>query len=323
MRSHRVVVLVASAALTFAACGSSGTKAQGVRKTSGLKLASAKVLRNTASKSVAKGSAKVTMTMHIDTTMRGKALSLDMGVDGIEDFTNKSVDMTVDMSEYLSQIPGADVAGLGAGDLTLEERVLGSVIYMKMPPAMLGGLSLGDKPWLKLDLASLGDGGSLAKAFTASNQQYDSSQYLGYLTGVSDGVTTVGTDVIRGVSVTNYRATIDPKKALSKLPADVRDKLSQDAVDAIDKGYEAMGDKTIPVDAWIDGDGLLRRMRMVVNVRPSAGSTVTGSTTIDMEMYDYGTPVHVEAPPADQTSDFGDFLGAAGQKLSSVANSLS
>jgi hypothetical protein len=62
----------------------------------------------------------------------------------------------------------------------------------------------------------------------------------------------------------------------------------------------------MPVDVWIDDDGLLRRMSMDMSV---AGQTAH----LQMEIWDYGVDVNVEAPPADQVGDMGSMLGDLGE----------
>jgi len=331
MRSDRAaaVAVACALALMVGACGSSGRQARETTNITQARLTSAKVLRDAASKSVDAGSAKLSMHMVMNTQMLGKPIDVDMTVDGSEDFANKSSEMTIGMSKLLSQIPGAGAAGLGGGDLTMEERIVGGVFYMKMPAALLGGRSTGDKPWLKLDMSTLGKLGDAAKQLTSGNQQYDGSQYLAYLNGASDGVKTLGTDTIRGVEATHYSANVDPKKIVDNMPAEQRSKLTADALDALQKTYAKLGSTKIPMDVWIDRDGLLRRMKLKMDTSSmlgaaggSAAGVSAGAMELTMDVFDYGTPVHIEAPPADETGDFGDLLGSMTGKLTSGGNSL-
>ena len=64
----------------------------------------------------------------------------------------------------------------------------------------------------------------------------------------------------------------------------------------------------MPVEVWIDGDNLVRRMRQSFEgAQMDAGVQVDMTTTT--ELYDFGTTVNVEEPPADQVVDFQDVLG--------------
>jgi hypothetical protein len=97
-------------------------------------------------------------------------------------------------------------------------------------------------------------------------------EVLDLLVKSSKNVERVGNDEIRGVSVDHYRAHVD-KSALG------------DEADLFEP-------KGLVIDAWIDGDGLLRRIRI-----PYAGTE--GPVEV-IDLYDFGVPVDVEAPAADE-----------------------
>ncbi len=103
----------------------------------------------------------------------------------------------------------------------------------------------------------------------------------------------VGTETVRGVETTHYRATVDPRKALDQAPAALRDKIS--------KSLE-MFDGPIPVDVWIDGDGQARKISMdITNERSTprrASSTTTSAWTSTSS-----------APPADDVFDISQLTG--------------
>jgi hypothetical protein len=94
-------------------------------------------------------------------------------------------------------------------------------------------------------------------------------QLLGTIIKASEKIETLGNDEIRGVSTKHYRAHID------------KEKFNDDARDLPDK---------LVIDAWIDEDGLVRRVRL-----PDSD---TSTTMIDL--YDFGVEVDVEAPSADE-----------------------
>jgi len=96
---------------------------------------------------------------------------------------------------------------------------------------------------------------------------------LGLLIKSSKEIEGLGSEQIRGVTTKHYRAHVDPKK----LGDDVFPK-----------------DTELLVDAWVDGDQLVRRLRV-----PEEGEDDDeGATVIDF--FDFGIEVDVEAPPADQ-----------------------
>lgn len=56
-------------------------------------------------------------------------------------------------------------------------------------------------------------------------------------------------------------------------------------------------DQPIPIEVWIDDDGLVRRYDMAMQMQ---GTT----TTMTFEVLEYGVDVDVIAPPADVTVPF-------------------
>ena len=104
------------------------------------------------------------------------------------------------------------------------------------------------------DLASLSQG------------QNDPTAQLEYLRGISDAEE-VGTEQVAGVETTHYSGTVDLDAAYDRLPDDTRGELKQ----AIAQARKQFGHGAMPVDVWVDGDGLLRRMTMLVGVRRQLG----------------------------------------------------
>ena len=79
-----------------------------------------------------------------------------------------------------------------------------------------------------------------------------------------------------------------------------------------------LGDAEIPVDVWIDGDDLPRRMRMDMGgaVRGPRRAR-TASMTMTMEFFDYGEPVDIEVPSADEVTPFTEVMGGLRRRLRS------
>ena len=213
--------------------------------------------------------------------------------------------MTMDMGPLLSQLaPGRP----GGADTSVELRLVDKVMYMKYPAVLAQGMGT-DTPWLSMDLgAALGDLG-LPQDSLGQFEQTDPTQYLQYLAAVSSDVTEVGHDKLRDVDTTHYHATIDLTKALDRVPADVAQRLGIDP-DQLGKSFEQLrtqaGSDELPMDVWIDANGRLRRMRMEMGA-------ASGGVHIDMEMYDYGVDVSVQAPPANEVTDLFSMLGGLGQ----------
>jgi hypothetical protein len=219
-------------------------------------------------------------------------------------------------SQGLGELPGTgsfDFAGR-RGQITtsiLGQSILGvydgGTIYEHIP--QLARLA-GGKQWFKIDLNQIGklvgvSGlGNLAQA-----QQSDPTTGLNYLRGVSGPITIVGREVVRGVPTTHYRATADLNKAVANAPADQRATVQQIG--------QALGVTTVPVEAWIDEQGRVRRLHQTIDYSKAkvpnvpAGS-LPQSIDITVELFDFGVPVSVTVPPPSQVQDLGQLLQGLG-----------
>jgi hypothetical protein len=179
---------------------------------------------------------------------------------------------------------------------TLEERIVDGTVYMNFGD-LLGGTKLGPEQWVKIGLDDLqqrsgGALGNLADQAGSNGPQ----QGLEYLQGLSGDVQKVGDDTVAGAHATHYQASIDYAKVAEKLPdssAKARDQLTK------------LG--TVPADVWINDDDRVVKMQFAID--GSAFGADGGKIEMTMEITDFGVPVDVQAPPADQTVDF-SALGA-------------
>ncbi len=229
--------------------------------------------------------------IHIDFTGSAAGQNLSFGGDGIADFAGKKFALTLNL-------PAS--AGIGG---TIEERVIGKTIYIKLPSAAAS--ATGGKPWITFDPSELGASSTTGLDFTGQ----DPTQLLATLRGVSDSVTKVGTTEVRGVETTHYRAQVDLAKAVQASGADAA---------SLQQFTKTLGSNTIPEDVYLDKDGLPRRFSVTVNpVLPSTSagaSSGTSSFTVTVDMYDFGKAdtSGITAPPADQVGDLGSLLGGLG-----------
>ena len=174
----------------------------------------------------------------------------------------------------------------------------GTTLYMRSPLFSQGGMVSADK-WLKLDLVELSKTQGLDLSQLQQAGSNDPRQGLAFLEGATeDGVENLGTDEIRGVETTHYRAEIDLESATKKSGA-VTDP------EAFRRFVDSLGMDTIVVDAWIDDDNRVRRISMPLPVPYMAD----GEAAMTMDYYDFGTDVDVRIPPADEIVDFSDVLG--------------
>lgn len=272
------LVVFAVLVVTLSACGSGSGSASAGRTAVALIASSADKATNAKS-----------ARMSGEVTVQAKGETKTLPLDGAVDFGSGAFEFTYDLSHL----------GLpGAASTKIQARMVDGAMYMNLgglDGAAGKGLSsmTGGKSWLKLDLSSLGLG---ASGSSGGLSDANPGGTLELLRGVGD-VKTIGTETLRGVSTTHYRATIDPRRALDKTPAALRGRVQQD-LGAING--------TIPVDVWIDGDGQARKIATDVDAK-------TGTISTSIEYYDFGTDVSVQAPPAADTFDFSDMFGGLRQ----------
>src|SRR5207249_2512912 len=104
------------------------------------------------------------------------------------------------------------ISGAGAGPQAIEFRIVGPILYEKLPPGAIAG----SKPWIKIDFSGVtgSQGGSSGPAAFTGNP----AQTLQYLKGASNSVTDEGEDTIRGTKTKHYRLTVDLRKAADRMP---------------------------------------------------------------------------------------------------------
>jgi len=193
---------------------------------------------------------------------------------------------------------------LGGSTLRLEELVDGTTVYVKLPPAIASKLP-GGRPWIKVDLAKAS--GIPGFSSLANNPvSSDPSQFLSYLRATSGTVSKQGSAVVNGIQTTHYHATISLDKVPDALPSGSR-KGAKQAVSSIE---QLTGLRQLPVDAWIDGNNLIRRMRLSFD--ESLAPSVKLNIAITMDFVKYGPQPTPTFPSADQVSDASSLSGVGG-----------
>jgi hypothetical protein len=184
----------------------------------------------------------------------------------------------------------------------MEMRFLDKALYVKMPAAAATG-----KAWIKLsadgsDPMSKALGGSLDKMAG----QNDPAQTLDQISKAGK-ITKSEQATVDGKPATHYTVDVDFAKLAGQqapggLPAEAADML---------KGRNAH----FPIDIWLNSDQLPVQIKMDMTPMTTAisapDSAATTGMTMTMHYSDWGAPVDVQAPPADQVGDFSD-LGSLG-----------
>lgn len=276
-------------------------------------------LRHAAQVTLDKGTSKVEFTVTM--TIQGHEVTLP-GT-GAMDPANKVFDMSFDAKDLFTKLAGdksvpPEVAS--SFDQPIEVIVDHTVMYMHF--ALLAALGGGGKEWVKIDLAAankdvgdlLGGGGG---AFGA-----DPSSFLQFLEGTGK-VTEVGTEDVRGSKTTHFSGSYTMKDALAALPADQRDK-AEKAFTNLGLSADAESQE-IPFDAWVDGDGLVRRIETSFDpstLAPAGGNAaLPGKLSMRMEFFDFGAPVGFHIPSDDEVQDLSNLV-SQGSKFRTTASSI-
>lgn len=161
-----------------------------------------------------------------------------------------------------------------------------ATVYVK-PPAGRAGLPAG-KTWGKIDLsrAAKADGLDLGPV---SPEQLDPRKLVGALEKAGES-TRIGKESLDGLETTHYRVVVDPAKALAQQPQQQREQGR--------KALALLGVSSIPVDAWVGDDGLLRRVAVELG-----GRDALFSLSARLDLSDYGGDVTVGLPPATSVAD--------------------
>jgi hypothetical protein len=198
------------------------------------------------------------------------------------------------------------VKALGTSTLHIQELIDKQIIYVKLPPALAAKVP-GAKPWLKINLAAALAARGMPGLGSLQNgpMSSDPSQMLQYLRATSGHLTKVGSDTVDGFATTHYKATIQLDRVAKLAPAAQRAAVRQ-SIAALEKQTNV---HQLPVDVWIDGGHLVRRIRLSYAMNVATGQTMNMLMTVDIPQY--GPQPLPTFPPASQTTDLSSQLGSA------------
>jgi hypothetical protein len=194
---------------------------------------------------------------------------------------------------------------MGTDTLKMQEIIEGATVYMKLPAALASAFPVAGKQWIAIDLAKVtGVPGlsSLASNPVSSNP----SDMLSYLRSASDSVLTDGQQRVDGVETTHYHADLNLARAADSLPSVDR----QAAQQLLSKLQQQVQLSDVPMDVWIDGQHLVRRIEMTIAPPAQGGQTFDEVTTIDITHY--GPEPRPALPPAGEVEDLSRLVGSAG-----------
>ena len=263
----RAAAAVLEVALVASACGAASSKSA----PTGPDRAASKVVLDSVQLTASEKSARVVMTLSTSGASGSSSGLVDFSTgDGQMDFRVRT-------------------AAASMTDFVL--RTVNGVVYVRLPATV--ARRLGTPPgvrWLWIATSSIGT----APSAIPGAGEGDPNQLLASLERVSNNVTTVGTDQVRGVTSTHYHALVDFEKAIdkAKVPAGLRKSLN----DAFAKA--SPNARSVPVDVWVDGNGLVRRVTVRI-----------GANAVTVDYFDFGVPVNLEAPPDNSVAPLDAYGG--------------
>jgi hypothetical protein len=315
----RLVACAAAGLLVLAGCGGDGGGGGGESKgatatTAGkgaepAKLDLAAVGKEGCTK-VQSGRVKVTMTVSGEGVPEGAAATLS----GAFDNKARRSHHVMDFGKLISALGAATgetaPPGLAEGLAQMEVVVDGDTTYVKSGffGALFGGG--GAKPWIKFTKGQEG-----ADSFSTDTLfGTDFCEVSQVLTGVIGNVEKVGTEDVDGTRTTHFRATVDLAKAAEAAGT---------SAEGLKELMGSVGTKEVPIEVWVDGDGVVRRVQLsfsdfdLTGVAAGAAGGAGGageapkkvSATFRIDITDVNKPVKIDLPPADQVAEAGNLFG--------------
>jgi hypothetical protein len=219
-----------------------------------------------------------TAHLNLNETVNVAGHSLTIGGTGSIDFSQNAAQITLNGS----------IEGQSINESVI---YLGGVVYVQVPEI---ATVVPGKSWVSLETSSLGSGQAQGLTQTGGNP----AATLRLLALDGNTVSSLGTSTVDGQSVQGYavtfnQAALQSELAKANLPSWMSSVVSQLTVN---------NDST---DVYINSAGDL--VRESQSVALSVGKLAL-SATVAADLSDYGAPVSITAPPADQVIPFSQFL---------------
>jgi hypothetical protein len=218
--------------------------------------------------------------------------TISLGGTGAIDSKHKAADFKLDLGSLAPLLSG--VTKGASVPKSIELVVVSNALYLNFP-ALAKQLGAPGKSWVKFDVSKLPKsltGGVKANAASSVTPQQAIAALRSALS-----VHNVGSDQ----HGTHYHGTFNLSALVSLVP-----KAQQASVHA---SLAKSGIKTIPFDAWVGKMGFLSRFAVSLAVKAQKTQPAT-KISFAINLHDYGSHVHVSAPPASQTVDGSKLLAS-------------
>lgn len=195
-------------------------------------------------------------------------------------FTDRGIrtEASSDMSEAAAVL--ADAGQQIDGDWSQPTRVIvdDDTVYSQLGP-MAEVLGREPDDWVQARLADVSAAGADNDAMALALDPMGPLDVLSHPVKGIEEVDGSATTEVRGVPARHVRATLDLQAAEAAAPGSFEARLVAAGVD------------TLPVDVWLDDDGVVRRLSITVDA--------AGSLTTRFEVYDTGSDAGVEVTAPD------------------------
>jgi hypothetical protein len=250
----------------------------------------------------------------LTTTARTARSSISVTLTGLGSATTPSgafdiagtgtVDLRTGNAELSLSVPRFDRLGNSG---PVEQRIVAGVAYLQAPaPVVLAGGLPASVRWLRIDPTP----GRSTDPAELSQAQVDPVGQLAILGAVSENVSRVGSEPVRGVAGVHYAATVD-------VPARLTPPTPSAAVAKLASIQALIGAGRVRVDAWIDRAGRVRRVVVSVPLG-RAGRSIGGAPVgaramlrVQADLYAFGAALRVAAPPQAQVRPYSTLRVAA------------
>lgn len=249
------------------------------------------LLRQAPDRALEAGSGRIEMT----TTMVIDGVTRELTATGA--FAGTRARLELDMGELLAAEAPGESLPTGA-DEPLEVVVDGTSTYLRMP--LLTSLT-GVDGWLSMTAADLGQSGDpLGLGAGGTNPM----QMLDALRGVSSDIEPIGAG--SDGETHGYEVTVDLTKAAEKLPEAMREAYREQAA--------SLGTTELPLEVWVDGDGLVRVLKVDLADLAAGAEELAGfeSGQLEVRFSDYGEDITVDVPDPAEVTPFTEVMGSIG-----------
>jgi len=232
---------------------------------------------------------------HLTLTLDPRGAATVVDAVGSYDAGAGTMQATLDASAVLTAAGAVDPAvtagSVPPGGLKAEMIVDRGAVYVTFP---------GRARWARVSSPGLGRPAARSSAVGTDPQLSpsgsspgDPSGLLGLAGGV-EGVESVGSETVAGVDTIHYRGTVDIARAYADLGREDQRRLD-DGLALVGGGVPRTG--RLPVDVWVDGEGLVRRLSSSVHVGSlGLGQSGAGDAAFVMELSGLGSAVSIHAP---------------------------